>query len=68
VATPEAVVNRTAEYVHTVKIVNEWFYYALIAVGIFAVGMLVFRVVELIQRWRWHAAMRGVGSTAKEEN
>jgi hypothetical protein len=51
-------------YKGTVEIVNQVFYWVFLFVVIFSVGTLVFRIVGLVQRWRWQKKMGGVPSTA----
>jgi hypothetical protein len=50
----------------TVDIVNEVFYYILLFTAILSAGMLLFRILEFVQTWRWHGASRGVGAAAKQ--
>jgi hypothetical protein len=59
VATADAVAGRAGEFAWTVEIVNRSFYYGLLAAAILSAGMLVFRIVEPIQRWRcWRGRER----------
>jgi hypothetical protein len=51
-----------------VEIVNQSFYYGLLAAAILSAGMLVFRIVEPIQRWRCQNNSGSAGAAAKEGN
>ncbi|MGC2526332.1 MAG: hypothetical protein WA639_01190 [Candidatus Acidiferrum sp.] len=53
VVAADAVANKTPAYAHSVEIVNGCFYYTLIVTGVVSAGMLVFRIVKMIQRRRW---------------
>jgi len=68
VATADAVAGRAGEFARTVEIVNQSFYYGLLAAAILSAGMLVFRIVEPIQRWRSQNNSRSAGAAAKEGN
>jgi len=57
--------NLTAGYLRTVHIVNQVFYWVLLFTVILSAGMLIFRIVEFVQRWRWHAREMGA---AKESD
>jgi hypothetical protein len=60
--------EKAGDLAHTVDVVNQVFHYALIGALVLSAGMLIFRIVELVQRWRWQDASRSVGSVAKEGN
>lgn len=64
----DAVASRSGELARTVEIVNLCFYYGLVAALILSVGMLVFRIVELIRGWRWRDDAKGIGAAGQEEN
>jgi hypothetical protein len=68
VATADAVAGRAGEFARTVEIVNQSFYYGLLAAAILSAGMLVFRIVEPIQRWRCQNNSGSAGAAAKEGN
>lgn len=55
-------------YKGTVDIVNQVFRWVFLFVVIFSVGTLVFRIVGLLQRWRWQKRMGSVQSAADSAN
>jgi hypothetical protein len=60
--------NLPGGYKGTVEIVNQVFYWVLLFAVIFSAGTLIFRVVELIRKWRWHGDADGLAEAAKERN
>ena len=52
---------------HTVAILNQVFYYSVLGALILSAGMLIFRIVDLVQRLRFQSDLRGMRA-AKEEN
>ena len=63
----DAMANRAGELTRTVEIVNLCFYYGLVATVILSAGMLVRRIVELIQGWRWRDDAKRIRTAAKEQ-
>lgn len=68
VATADAMAGRAKEFARAVEIVNQSFYFGLLATVILSAGMLIFRIVEPIQKWRHQDCSRGSGATAKAGN
>ncbi|HTQ60034.1 MAG TPA: hypothetical protein VMI32_07425 [Candidatus Solibacter sp.] len=68
VAVADAVANRASDYARAVVIVNECFYYALLATAILSAAMLILRIVGFIKRRRWQGGSHRVGSAAQERN
>jgi len=58
--------NPPAGYLHTVGIINQVFYWAVVFAVILSAGMLTFRIVEFAQKWRWHKQPRPEAGAAKE--
>ena len=59
--------ERTADYVRTVEIVNQCFYYGLVGAGILSAVMLVVRIARLVRRARGQAESTRV-ETVKQGN
>ena len=55
-------------YQGTVEIVNQVFNWGLVFALILSGAGLIFRIVQLVQRWRRHGGARSVGAAAKEGN
>ena len=60
--------DKALEMGRTVEVINQVFYYSLVGAVILSTATLIFRIVELVRRWRWHGGTRGVGAAAKEGN
>lgn len=52
----------------TVDTVNQVFYWVLLFALILSAGTLLFRIVELAQRWRSRGRLQGIAAAAKEGN
>jgi len=57
--------NPPADYQNAVQIVNQVLHWGLVFTVIFSVGMLVFRIVDLMQRWRWQSRASGAEAPAQ---
>jgi len=68
VVAAEGGANVSAGYKGAVEIVNQVLYWGLLFSVILSAGMLVFRIVDLMQRWRWQNKMSGAEATANEGN
>jgi hypothetical protein len=64
----EGAANTGRDLGRTIGVVNQVFYYAVLAAFILSAGMLVFRIVDLVQRERWHGGTRSVGAPPRERN
>lgn len=54
--------------IRTVEIVNDCFFYSLLATGVFSVGMVVLRIAQLIRDLRGQDGAGSTGTAAKERN
>ncbi|HYL65158.1 MAG TPA: hypothetical protein VE077_21295 [Candidatus Methylomirabilis sp.] len=61
-------VNAGRDIGRTVEVVNQVFYYGVLGAFVLSAGMLVFRIVDVVQRWRYQGGSRGVGAAANEGN
>jgi hypothetical protein len=52
----------------TLEIINQCFFYLLVAAAIFSAAMLVLRITQLIRQPRGQSRSGNVGATAKEGN
>lgn len=68
VTVADAIANGTTQYGEAARIVNQVFYWVLLFGAILSAGMLIFRTVEFIQRWRWQGSRSGAGVAAKGGN
>ena len=50
--------DQAREMARAVEVINQVFHYALAGAVILSAAGLMFRIVELVQRWRWHGAPR----------
>lgn len=50
----------------TIGTINQVFYYGVLGAFLLSAGMLIFRIVDLVQRWRFQTGSRGMGSAANE--
>ena len=64
----EGAANTGGDLGRTVEIVNQVFYYSVLAAFLLSAGMLVFRIVDLVQRWRFQGGSRGASAAAAEGN
>lgn len=57
--------NLPGGYKGTVDIANQVFYWILLFAVIVSASQLLFRIIELLKRWRWQNRMSGLASAAK---
>lgn len=50
----------------TIRVINECFFFGFVVAAIFSLGMLIFRIVQLMQRWRGHGRTPRVDEKSQE--
>jgi hypothetical protein len=62
------VADKAGTYVQVAHIVNLCLLYVFVGAAILSVGTILFRISELVQRWRRHGGAREVAPAGKKQN